>query len=87
MFIVILGAFPIFGVLNPGLAAVPIIAIVIITAIKDAIEDYRRTALDLEVNNTITHMLVNIHNPNVEEDIVDPWRRFKNLVHATLSRL
>lgn len=77
LFIVILGAFPIFGVLNPGLAAVPIIAIVIITAIKDAIEDYRRTALDLEVNNTVTHVLKHVENPNVEDDIVNPWRRFK----------
>lgn len=77
LFIVILGAFSIFGVLNPGLAAVPIIAIVAITAIKDAIEDYRRTVLDLEVNNTITHRLIGINNPNVEEDVVSPWRRFK----------
>lgn len=77
LFIVILGAFSIFGVLNPGLSAVPIIAIVAITAFKDAIEDYRRTALDLEVNNTITHRLLNLANPNVEEDVVNPWRRFK----------
>lgn len=77
LFIVILGAFPIFGVLSPGLAAVPIIAIVVITAIKDAIEDYRRTVLDLEINNTITHVLKNIHNPNTEDDYINPWRRFK----------
>lgn len=77
LFIVILGAFPIFGVLSPGLAAVPIIAIVVITAIKDAIEDYRRTVLDLEINNSITHVLQNIPNPNTEDDHVDPWRRFK----------
>lgn len=77
LFIVILGAFPIFGVLSPGLAAVPIIAIVVITAIKDAIEDYRRTVLDLEVNNSTTHILQNLHNPNANEDYVNPWRRFK----------
>lgn len=77
LLIVILGAFSIFGVLNPGLAAVPIIAIVIITAIKDGIEDYRRTVLDLEVNNSITHILFNLHNPNASDDQVNAWRRFK----------
>ncbi|VVT45956.1 uncharacterized protein SAPINGB_P000975 [Magnusiomyces paraingens] len=77
LFIVILGAFSIFGVENPGLAAVPIIAIVAITAFKDAIEDYRRTVLDLEVNNTITHRLINIENPNIEDDVISPWRKFK----------
>lgn len=87
LFIVILGAFPIFGVLNPGLAAVPIIAIVIITAIKDAIEDYRRTALDLEVNNTVTHMITNIKNNNIEEDIVNPWRRFKKASTRTSVKI
>lgn len=77
LFIVILGAFPIFGVLSPGLAAVPIIAIVIITAIKDAIEDYRRTVLDLEVNNSTTHILHHLPNPNANEDNIGAWRRFK----------
>lgn len=77
LFIVILGAFPIFGVLSPGLAAVPIIAIVVITAIKDAIEDYRRTVLDLEINNSITHILHNLSNPNSEDEYVDLWRRIK----------
>lgn len=77
LFIVILSAFPIFGVDNPGLAAVPIIVIVILTAIKDAIEDYRRQSLDSELNNTISHRLVGIDNPNVVEDQVSLWRRFK----------
>lgn len=87
LFIVILGAFSIFGVLDPGLSAVPIIAIVIITAIKDAIEDYRRTILDLEVNNTITHRVINIDNPNAEEDFVDPWRKFKKASTRTTIKV
>ncbi len=37
--VIILGIFPIFGVTNPGLAAVPLIVILTLTAIKDAIED------------------------------------------------
>ncbi|KAH3901883.1 aminophospholipid-translocating P4-type ATPase DNF1 SCDLUD_001667 [Saccharomycodes ludwigii] len=73
----ILGAFPIFGVTNPGLASVPLIVIVCITAIKDAIEDSRRTILDLEVNNTPTHILNGIENYNVSEDNVSLWRKFK----------
>lgn len=77
LFIVILSAFPIFGVEDPGLAAVPIIVIVIITAFKDAIEDYRRMALDSELNNTISHHLVGVGNNNVIEDNVSTWRKIK----------
>lgn len=77
LLIVILGAFPIFGVDNPGLAAVPIVVIIVITAIKDAIEDYRRTIMDLEVNNTSTRLLRGYNNPNVVDDNVSLWRRFK----------
>lgn len=79
MFIVILGAFPIFGVQNPGLAAVPIVVIVIITMIKDAVEDYRRTLMDLEVNNGLTEILSGYSNPNVVSDHVGWWRRFKKM--------
>lgn len=75
--LVILGCFQIFGVTNPGLAAVPLIVIVIITAIKDAIEDSRRTILDLEVNNTPTHILNGVQNCNVSADNVSLWRKFK----------
>lgn len=77
LLIVILGAFPIFGVENPGLAAVPIVAIVAITMVKDAIEDYRRTLMDLEVNNNYTEVLSGYDNPNVVTDHVSLWRRFK----------
>ncbi|KAK9368795.1 hypothetical protein V1509DRAFT_64771 [Lipomyces kononenkoae] len=77
LFIVILGIFPIFGASNPGLDAVPIIVIVTITGIKDAIEDYRRTILDLDLNNSPTQILTNWKNPNVSEDNVSLWRKFK----------
>lgn len=55
----------------------PLIVIVIITAIKDGIEDSRRTILDLEVNNTRTHILEGVVNENVSVDNVSLWRRFK----------
>lgn len=51
--------------------------IVVITGVKDAIEDYRRTLLDLEINNTRTQILSYWHNPNVVEDNVSLWRRMK----------
>lgn len=75
--LIILGCFGIFGVTNPGLSAVPLIVIVILTAIKDGIEDSRRTILDLEVNNTLTHTLSGIENHNVSKDNVSLWRQFK----------
>ncbi|KAG5418625.1 DNF1 [Candida metapsilosis] len=83
--LIILGAFQIFGVPSPVMAAVPLIVIVIITAIKDAIEDSRRTITDLEVNNQFTHILSQVDNEtdyhyenvNVNDEKVSMWRRFK----------
>lgn len=74
---VILGAFQIFGVESPGLAAVPLIVIVVITAVRDAFEDYRRGSTDFELNNSPIHLFSGIHNPNVTKDEVSTWRRFK----------
>ncbi|KAF2136624.1 uncharacterized protein K452DRAFT_322282 [Aplosporella prunicola CBS 121167] len=76
-FIIILGAFSIFGASNPGLNAVPLIVIIVVTAIKDAIEDWRRTVLDNELNNAPVHRLVDFDNVNTSEDNVSLWRRFK----------
>ncbi|ODV64783.1 phospholipid transporting ATPase [Hyphopichia burtonii NRRL Y-1933] len=83
--LIILGAFQIFGVPSPVLAAVPLIVIVIITSIKDAIEDSRRTITDLEVNNQTTHILTQIKNDpdyfyqnlNVNDEKIGWWRLFK----------
>ncbi|SCU85849.1 LANO_0C05688g1_1 [Lachancea nothofagi CBS 11611] len=77
LIMIILGFVDIFGVTNPGLQTVPLIVIVVLTAIKDAIEDSQRTILDMEVNNTTTHILSGITNPNVSEDNVSTWRKFK----------
>ena len=73
----ILGAFSIFGVPSPALSSVPLIVIVVITAFKDALEDSRRTVIDLEVNNQITHVLKGIDNPNFTGDNVSLWRKIK----------
>jgi phospholipid-translocating ATPase len=76
--------FPIFGGVNPGLAAVPLIVIIFITAVKDAIEDYRRTILDNELNNSPVHRLVNWNNVNVSADNVSLWRRTKKATTAAI---
>lgn len=55
----------------------PLIFIIIVTSIKDAIEDYRRTVLDMELNNAPVHRLRHWTNVNVEEDNVSSWRKFK----------
>lgn len=77
LFTIILTIFSIFGGVNPGLNAVPLIVIVFITAVKDAIEDYRRTILDNELNNSPVHRLVNWNNVNVSSDDIGLWRRIK----------
>lgn len=77
LIIVILGAFQIFGVDSPGMAAVPLIVIVCVTAVRDAFEDYRRGSSDSELNNSPIHLLQGVENPNVMTSYVGPWRRFK----------
>ncbi|KAI5809953.1 phospholipid-translocating P-type ATPase [Peziza echinospora] len=77
LFVTILAIFPIFGASNPALGSVPLIVILLITAIKDAIEDYRRTVLDDELNNTSIHLLVDWENGNVTDDHISTWRRIK----------
>ncbi|KAK2743702.1 hypothetical protein FQN55_007105 [Onygenales sp. PD_40] len=77
LFTIILAFFPIFGASSPGLGAVPLIAILAITAIRDAIEDWRRTVLDTELNNAPIHRLVEWDNVNSEEDNVSLWRKIK----------
>jgi phospholipid-translocating ATPase len=62
---------------NPGLGATPLIVIIFITAVKDAIEDYRRTVLDNELNNSPVHRLIGWKNVNINADSVSLWRRIK----------
>ena len=76
--------FPIFGAANPGLNSAPLIIILFITAVKDAIEDWRRTALDNELNNSPVHRLVDWNNVNVSEQDISVWRRFKKASTRTL---
>lgn len=77
LMVAIFSGFSIFGVNDPGLASVPLIAIVVITAIRDGFEDWRRQVQDLEVNNCLTIALYNVPNENSPQDNVGPWRKFK----------
>ncbi|OQV04184.1 hypothetical protein CLAIMM_09106 isoform 1 [Cladophialophora immunda] len=76
-FIVILSIFSIFGASNPGLGSVPLIFILSVTAIKDAVEDWRRTVLDTELNNSPVYRLVDWDNVNSSDDDISLWRRLK----------
>ncbi|RCK59111.1 Phospholipid-transporting ATPase DNF2 [Candida viswanathii] len=96
LLIVILGAFQIFGVPSPGLAAVPLIVIVCVTAAKDAFEDSRRAVLDAEFNNQYTHILEQVNfditdyrynNDNAHEEQVSIWRRFKKATTRCTIRI
>ncbi|BFZ58522.1 phospholipid transporting ATPase [Savitreella phatthalungensis] len=87
LLLVILQCFSIFGATNPGLSAVPLIVIVVITAIKDAIEDWRRTVLDNQVNNTPTRRLGLWHNANATDEQVGVWRRIKKATSRLIRKL
>lgn len=53
---------------------------------KDGIEDWRRTVLDNELNNTPTHRLVEWNNVNTSEDTISLWRRIKKATtHSIIS--
>jgi phospholipid-translocating ATPase len=55
--LIILQAFPEYKTIDVGLAALPIIFIVAVTAIKDGLEDYRRWRQDKIVNERKTLIL------------------------------
>lgn len=87
LFIVILQIFPIFGAVNPALGALPLIFVLALTMLKDAIEDARRTILDNELNNSLTVVLKNWHNVNNVDEYISLWRRFKKACSRLLRIL
>ncbi|KAI1792323.1 phospholipid-transporting ATPase 1 [Ganoderma leucocontextum] len=66
--VIIVQVFPIFGAPSPQTSALPLLFILAVTAIKDAIEDYRRALLDEEVNNSAATKLGNWQNVNQPKD-------------------
>ena len=55
------------------------------TAVKDAIEDWRRSNLDDELNNSPVRRLVEFSNVNVATDDVSFWRRVKKATSHGLA--
>ncbi|KAI7891370.1 uncharacterized protein EV154DRAFT_420486 [Mucor mucedo] len=68
LFLVILQCIPLFGVVEPGVSAIPLICILIITAIKDGIEDLKRNQSDQRVNCAKTLTLSHWTNVNIPEE-------------------
>ncbi|KAF5370921.1 hypothetical protein D9615_009819 [Tricholomella constricta] len=50
--LVVLQLFPVFGAAAGSIAVLPLLFILTVTAIKDGVEDYRRSTLDEEVNTS-----------------------------------
>jgi phospholipid-translocating ATPase len=73
LFIVILQCIPLFGVAEPAVSALPLICILIITGIKDGIEDLKRHQSDNRVNNSKTMRLSDWKNVNVPEVKIGTW--------------
>ena len=63
--------------MSPQTAALPLMFILTVTAIKDAVEDYRRAMLDEEVNTSAATKLGNWLNVNQPKD---PRNRFERLL-------
>ena len=54
---------------------------------KDGIEDWRRSSLDDELNNSPVHRLVDWNNVNVSEQSISLWRRIKKATTRSIRLL
>lgn len=60
--------FPVFGAASGAIAVLPLAFIITVTAIKDAVEDYRRSILDEQVNTSSATKLGSWRNVNQPTD-------------------
>ena len=65
-----------FGAASPQTAALPLIFIITVTAIKDGIEDYRRAQVDEEVNTYAATKLGGWKNVNCQTDPREWYEKF-----------
>ncbi|ORZ13979.1 hypothetical protein BCR42DRAFT_377204 [Absidia repens] len=72
-FLVILQCIPVFGVTEPAVSALPLMAILLITAIKDAFEDWKRDQSDKRVNHAHTRTLRHWRNVNTPIETKSTW--------------
>lgn len=77
LFLVILQTIPTFGVTSPVLSAMPLVAILVITGIKDAFEDWKRNQSDQRLNTSKTLTLSHWANVNVPDLTHGRWHRLK----------
>ncbi|KAJ3555310.1 hypothetical protein NM688_g2646 [Phlebia brevispora] len=73
--LVIIPFFTVFGAPSPQTSALPLLFILTVTAIKDAIEDYRRAMLDEEVNTSAATKLGQWKNVNQPMDPRQWWEK------------
>lgn len=73
LFLVVLQCIPLFGVTEPAVSALPLIFILIVTAIKDGFEDLKRNQSDDRVNNSKVLKLSNWENVNVPPVTKGTW--------------
>ncbi|KAG8905464.1 hypothetical protein FRB99_008905 [Tulasnella sp. 403] len=75
--LVVIQVWPIFGAAAPQVAMLPLVVILLATAVKDGVEDYRRSTLDDEVNNSAATKLGQWRNVN---QVRDPRTYFEKLL-------
>jgi len=80
LFMVTIQAFPVFGVVNPVFAAMPLCCVICITALKDGYEDLKRHREDNKVNNTEAYVLDNWTNTNFPKYHISFTGRVKSKV-------
>lgn len=73
--LVVVQIFSVFGAPSPQTSALPLIFILLVTAIKDAVEDYRRAVLDETVNNSAATKLGQWKNVNQPSDSREWWEK------------
>ena len=71
LILIILQGIPIFSNTNIFLAASPLLSILIVTAVKDAVEDWKRQKSDNLVNHSIVNVLNRESELTTEEDGID----------------
>ncbi|KAG1865472.1 hypothetical protein DFJ58DRAFT_911947 [Suillus subalutaceus] len=76
--LVIFQFFSVFGAASPQTAALPLLFILVVTAVKDGVEDYRRAKLDEEVNTSAVTRLGEWRNVN---QALDPRPWYQRLLH------
>ncbi|KAG0701867.1 hypothetical protein DFH29DRAFT_924776 [Suillus ampliporus] len=76
--LVVFQLFPVFGAASASTAALPLLFILVVTAVKDGVEDFRRAQLDEEVNTSAVTRLGQWRNVN---QALDPRPWYQRLLH------